>query len=308
LFSAIHAGCIGVEADVWLVDGDLHGGHRIPSLTSNRTLRNLYLDPLLEALQRQNPVTEYHPTEDSPPHGVFDTNPDQPLVFLIDFKTSGTELWPHLYSQLSPLRDRGYLTHFDGLKVVQRAVTVVGTGNAPFDLLATNKTYRDVFFDAPLGIMANLSVPWPNPNRAQDPTRSYTLPIYPPDAPSNDHSAVVAKREYDLGQGLSGHNANDPDIFNSTNSYYASVHFGHSIGRIWGSRLSQPQLQLIRGQIRGAHQRGLKVRYFGVPIWPTGLRNHLWHILIREGVDILNVDDLVGATRRDWRRKKGWWY
>jgi hypothetical protein len=39
-----------------------------------------------------------------------------------------------------------------------------------------------------------------------------------------------------------------------------------------------------------------------------GLRNHVWHILIREGVDILNVDDLRGATRRDWRRKKGWWY
>jgi len=34
-------------------------------------------------------------------------------------------------------------------------------------------------------------------------------------------------------------------LYNKSNSYYASVSFTGSIGRIWGSRLSQDQLQLI---------------------------------------------------------------
>jgi hypothetical protein len=290
---------------VWLMNDDLHVGHRKPSLTLNRTLRNLYLDPLLEVLQKQNPVTEFSPTPDQPPNGVFDTDPGQTLVFLIDFKTSGPELWPHLYSQLAPLRERRYLTYFNGSAVIHGPVTIVGTGNAPFDLLTANTTYRDVFFDAPLDLLADMSVPWPNPNRAQDPTRSYIYPINAPD------TSVLAPRA-DAGQGRSGLgigiNTTDPDIYNQTNSYYASVSFRKSIGRIWGSRLNQQQLQLIRGQIEGAHKRGLKVRYWNLPNWPIGLRNHVWHILIREGVDILNADDLVGATRRDWRRRKGWWY
>lgn len=33
---------------------------------------------------------------------------------------------------------------------MQGPLTVVGTGNTPFDLVIANGTYRDVFFDAPL--------------------------------------------------------------------------------------------------------------------------------------------------------------
>jgi hypothetical protein len=326
LYAAIHAGCTGAEADAWLVDNEIYVGHRRYSLTANRTLRNLYIDPLVDLLQKQNPVVKFRPDEDyplpppsanEPLNGVFDTDPSQTFVLLIDFKSSGPALWWQLYSQLSPLREKGYLTHFNGTAVVERPITVVGTGNAPFDFLTANETYRDVFFDAPLQDMADLSSTWPNPNRAQDPTRGHY-----PNPGSDSHSSAPLdsqthsaeplspnSRRHDLGQGRSGtSDIISPDSYSPSNSYYASTSFRREVGRVWGSRLTQEQLQLVRAQIRGAHQRGLKVRYWALPWWPMGLRNHVWHILIREGVDMLNVDDLRGATRRDWRRKKGWWY
>jgi hypothetical protein len=59
-------------------------------------------------------------------------------------------------------------------------------------------------------------------------------------------------------------------------------------------------MKIIRGQVRGAHRRGLKARYWNLPSWPLGLRNHVWDVLVREGVDVLNVDDLRGVSRIAW--------
>jgi hypothetical protein len=295
LYSAIYAGCTGAEADVWLIDDELFVGHTRYALTANRTLKNLYIDPLLDLIEKQNPPVIYRTPDIYPPdkqqlNGVFDVEPLQTFVLLIDFKTAGDPLTWKLLDQLAPLRERGYLTYFDGSSVVERPITIVVTGNAPFQLLTANETYRDVFFDAPLEEMADRSSQWPNPNRAQDPTRGHQRSLLPREDP---------------GQGKSD-TPLDSSIYDATNSYYASTSFTSSIGRVWGSRLTQVQLQLIRGQIRGAHQRGLKVRYWSLPTWPIGLRNHVWHILMREGVDMLNVDDLRHATRRDWRKRKGW--
>ncbi|KAK5073334.1 Altered inheritance of mitochondria protein 6 [Exophiala xenobiotica] len=321
LYAAIHAGCTGAEADVWLSDNELFVGHRRHALTAQRTLRNLYLNPLMELLEKQNPTIEYYPDDDYPLpvhqdvplHGVFDADPTQTFVLLIDFKTSGPMLWWQLNQQLAPFREKGYLTYYNGTGVVERPITVVGTGNAPFDFLTVNEAYRDVFFDAPLEDVADLSSRWPNPNRAQDAARvqlseefeaqtlSENLEIR-----SGQIKPVSLSQRANRGQGRSGTFGVSPDSFNSTNSYYASASFKNSIGRIWGSRLTQDQLQLIRGHVRGAHQRGLKVRYWSVPTWPIGLRNHIWHILWREGVDMLNVDDLRQASQRDWRRRRAW--
>ena len=319
LYAALHAGCTGVEADVWLVDDELYVGHRRDALTANRTLQNLYIKPLLELIGKQNPEIIYHPDEDYPLHlpeksvlnGVFDVDPSQSFVLLIDFKSSGPAIWRQLDSQLKSFREKGYLTNFNGTAVTKGPITIVGTGNAPFDLLTANETYRDVFFDAPLEEMADLSSQWPNPNRAQDSTRGHLQLGHDPATGNSldgqtdtaiakppDHSRVISVTT----------TSSNASIYTPFNSYYASTSFTQSIGRVWGSRLTQDQLQLIRGQIRGAHQRGLKVRYWSLPAWPIGLRNHIWHILIREGVDMLNVDDLRHATGRDWRKTKGWWY
>ena len=53
-----------------------------------------------------------------------------------------------------------------------------------------------------------------------------------------------------------------------------------------------------------AHDKGLKARYWDTPTWPVGLRNHIWKILVEEGADFLNVDDLRSAKLADW--DKSW--
>ncbi|KAI1455238.1 PLC-like phosphodiesterase [Annulohypoxylon moriforme] len=255
LFSALHAGCIGVEADVWLFDDDpeLYVGHDTAALTPNRTFQSLYVNPLVDLLNRTNPQTKFY---NDTRRGVFDYDPEQTVILLVDFKTDGTELWPHVLTQLEPLRSRGWLTYFEDGVVNKRQITVVGTGNTPFDLVVKNSTYRDVFFDAPLADM------WEDPDTSDSESAKDT-------------------------------------IYNETNSLYASTSFGETVGHVI-TGFSDEQLRTIRGQIKGAHRRGLKVRYWDTPGWPVGIRNNVWHTLMEEGADILNVDDLRSASRREW--------
>lgn len=298
LYSALQAGCVGVEADVWLFDNELYVGHTTSSLAPKRTLRNMYINPLLEILERQNPRTHFHPAPDQPLQGVFDTNPSQTLILLIDFKTDGEETWKSVAAQLSPLRERGYLSYFNGTAVVEGPITVVGTGNTPFSLVMDNTAHRDVFFDAPLEKLAE-----------HDEMENHAFPESDQQVPQ-EQTVQAGTSSENVDQGLSGIPAADirPNTFNSTNSYYASVSFKQSIGFPWSFRLTEAQMIKIRAQIQAAHRRGLKVRYWGLPSWPHSLRNHLWSVLVREGVDILNVDDLQSATKKDWRPKfSDWW-
>lgn len=156
LFSALWAGCTGVEADVWLINGDLLVGHNPASLQVNRTFQNLYVNPLVDILTHQNPTTSFY---NGAGNGVFDTDASQTLVLLIDLKTNGHTTWPWVIKQLEPLRERDWLSYYANGTFHQRAITVVGTGNTPFDLiLAANATApfrRDAFFDAPLDKLAN---------------------------------------------------------------------------------------------------------------------------------------------------------
>ncbi|KAK6209195.1 hypothetical protein LQW54_006515 [Pestalotiopsis sp. IQ-011] len=154
LFSALHAGCIGVEADVHLFDDDekLYVGHDDASLTVNRTLQSLYIDPIVELLTNTNPRTEFFNGTDTK-NGVFDVDRGQSLTLLIDVKTDGPTTWPHVVAQLEPLRERGWLTYVENGVRHDGPVTVVGTGNTPFELIVANATYRDYFFDAPLHTM-----------------------------------------------------------------------------------------------------------------------------------------------------------
>ncbi|KAL3467862.1 PLC-like phosphodiesterase [Aspergillus heterothallicus] len=286
LYSALEAGCVGVEADIWLFDNELYVGHSKSSLTPSRTLRSMYIDPLMKILSRQNPITHFNPVLAEPRNGVFDTDPSQPLIFLIDFKTDGEETWDYVVAQLAPLRDSGYLTYYNGTDIINGPITVVGTGNTPFSRVAENSTYRDIFFDAPLDRLVD------NVDRIDTP-------------------AAVEARADNSGQGLSGIANGDiePDTFDTTNSYYASVSFKKAVGIPWMLHLTDRQVQTIRSQIRAARRQGLKVRYWGTPDWPRSLRNHVWRVLAQEGVDMLNVDDLESATRKDWApRLSDWWH
>jgi hypothetical protein len=262
LYSALSAGCVSVEADIWLVNGELYVGHHQRSLAKNRTLASLYIDPLLEILERQNsasdPLFEANYTS-----GVFSSDPAQGLTLLIDFKNSPDETWTVLQKALEPLRSKGYMSFWNGTELEQRPITVVGTGDTPFQAVISDTLnyQRDIFFDAPIDQM------WIDPDNIED--------------------------TYTRGSRENG-------TFSQRNSYYASVSFGKSIGRMLSYDLTTQQMRLLRGQIKGAHARGLKVRYWSLPFWPISLRNKVWSVLIREGVDVLNVDDLAAATALDW--------
>lgn len=317
LYSAIEVGCIGVEADIWLFDEKLYVGHSVESLTPNRTLDSLYINPLLDILSKQNPKHTLISEQDDQVHGIFDTTPEQSLIFLIDFKTAGATLWPYVQSALEPLRNRHYLTSSNGTDITPGPITVVGTGNTPFDLVNSDESnpHHDIFFDAPLSEMyATID---------GDTTTTVSDAVKPPQAkPEHDHNShtdsniaetdassanLEQKRSDQEGQGKSVITGDNPVIFDARNSYYASVAFGEAIGKLQDGEFSQHQLDLLRSQIQGAHKKGLKARYWDLPFWPISLRNHVWDILVREGVDMLNVDDLKGATRRNWNNHQGWW-
>lgn len=260
LYSALTAGCVSVEADVWSEGDDLLVGHTRQTVLDGHTLQSLYLTPLFEMLQKHDPRNMNRTVEANSPVGIFASDLSQTLVLLVDFKADPQSIWRLLMEQLQPFRENGYLSYFDGSAVIQRAITVVATGDVPFDRILENTTYHDVFFDAPLDKLVF--------------SDSSTEP--------------------------------DASIYNVTNSYYASVDFRTSIGSLPTGRLSYAQLTKLRSQIDIAHERGLKVRYWGTPTWPVGLRNYVWRVLVREGVDVLNVDDLHGATKVDWT-SRSWW-
>lgn len=97
LLTAISLDVASVEADVWLVNKTLYVGHEEAALTKDRTLNSLYIQPLLNVLDLQNPHTDFNNVTSV--NGVFDTSSGTALQLFIDIKTNGKEK--------SPSRDPG---------------------------------------------------------------------------------------------------------------------------------------------------------------------------------------------------------
>ncbi|KAK9457904.1 hypothetical protein V1511DRAFT_485207 [Dipodascopsis uninucleata] len=149
LLTALSYGVQSVEADVWLYGEKLYVGHHEAALTSERTFDSLYINPLISILDAANPNNSFTADQTSP-NGVFDTDWTATLYLFVDLKTAGNTTFPYIVKALQPLREKGYLTYFNGTDIVYGAVTVIGTGNTPFDQVACEST-RDYFFDGPLG-------------------------------------------------------------------------------------------------------------------------------------------------------------
>ena len=113
LQDALDHGFTSVEADVWLVDGQLLVGHDKADLVPGRTLERLYLSPL-EARRRMNGGTEY-PGWD----GYFQ--------LLIDVKS---DAGPTYAAVDQALRNHpNLMTRFTDTSTDQQAVTAVISGN-----------------------------------------------------------------------------------------------------------------------------------------------------------------------------------
>ncbi|KAF2399006.1 hypothetical protein EJ06DRAFT_583006 [Trichodelitschia bisporula] len=147
LLRALGAGCTGVEADIWPINGTLLVGHSRKALFTNRTLRSLYLDPLATMLGKQNELPR---VGDEGPRGVFDEDPDETLVLLLDFKDAPEKAWPLVQSQLQPFIDNNYLTRWNGSALLLAPLTIVLSGLASRKLDFVAQSNGTAFLDAPL--------------------------------------------------------------------------------------------------------------------------------------------------------------
>lgn len=119
LLDALSHGFRSVEADVWLVDGELCIGHDAPDCS--RTLRSLYLRPLAQ-IARDNGGSVH---EDS----------RLPLRLYVDVKSGGAAVWDVLADQLSS--HPRLVTSWTQEREHTRAVEVVVSGQL------ANRTFDD---------------------------------------------------------------------------------------------------------------------------------------------------------------------
>ena len=112
LFDALEQGFFSVEADVFLVAGNLLVGHDRRELTPDRTLEALYLKPLQERISKNRGA-------------VY---PGSPTVYLlIDVKSDAGPTWAAIDRLLANYA--GMLSTFRNGSFEQKAVTVVISGN-----------------------------------------------------------------------------------------------------------------------------------------------------------------------------------
>lgn len=246
MFSALETGCIGIEADVWVYENELYVAHNRASMKPGQTFMALYVNPLVLLLQHKNPQGA---SSLPPPRGVYDSDPAQTVVLLVDLKSDPETAWSLLLDQVEPLRQKGWLSTIKDGKMVSGPITVVATGALPPQAVEDiDGVARDIFLDAPLLVLSS-------------------------------------------------------NVYQTPSTYWASVSFFKSIGLSWSGGFGLEQLSEIRRQVQEAHSRDLKIRYWELPSWPIDLRNRIWKVLLDEGVDLLNVDNLSEASEaiRRWR-------
>lgn len=122
LLDALDQGFCSVEADIFLVNGELLVAHDLDKVRPDRTLRALYLEPLHARFRRNGGHIQ--------PGGCE-------FSLLIDFKSEGESTWKALSALLE--KYRGMLTVFSNDRVRRGAVTVVISGNRAASLMLERK-------------------------------------------------------------------------------------------------------------------------------------------------------------------------
>src|SRR5437868_2943022 len=108
LWDALEQGFTSVEADIYLVDGQLLVAHERKYVKPERTLQKLYLEPLRDLVAKN--------------HGSVYPNGAR-IILLIDVKTDAEPT----YAALKPVLKEfaGMLTRFSKNKIETNAVTVI---------------------------------------------------------------------------------------------------------------------------------------------------------------------------------------
>jgi hypothetical protein len=132
LLDALDHGFCSVEADVWLVNGQLLVAHDLKDAKAGRTLQALYLDPLRARVQQNDGK-------------VFRGGPA--FTLLVDVKSDATNTYIALRDALRPYA--AMLTRFSNDRTVTNAVAVIVSGNRARELMAA-ETNRLAAYDGRL--------------------------------------------------------------------------------------------------------------------------------------------------------------
>ncbi|WDQ17555.1 phosphatidylinositol-specific phospholipase C/glycerophosphodiester phosphodiesterase family protein [Rhodopirellula sp. P2] len=130
LLDALDNGFRSIEADVFLVEGDLWVAHSVSELSADRTLKALYLDPLRQRMQSN---VKAEGSSDSFQSVESD---GLPVTLLIDLKSEGESTYRALNQLLSTYDD--VFTHVDSKGVHRRGVTAIISGNRPIELVQSD--------------------------------------------------------------------------------------------------------------------------------------------------------------------------
>ena len=151
LLDALQHGFCSVEADIFLVDGELRVGHDRDELKPGRTLESLYLQPLQRRVRRNRGSVYGDGT---------------PVMLLVDIKTDGPAVYEVLRRTLSDYEDTvGGLE--DGV-YKEGAVQVVISGDRPKEQIASDASRRvgidgrlsDLDSEVPANLMPLISDRW----------------------------------------------------------------------------------------------------------------------------------------------------
>jgi hypothetical protein len=137
LSDAMHCGFTGFEADIFLRNGNLIVAHAFPAF-SHKTLEELYFKPLYDSITKYKGCAYYlYP---------------KPVILLIDIKTEAVQT----YEVLKPLLEKyaPILTYAEDGKVHERAITVILSGNKPYEAVK-NEIFRLAFIDEGLLTIAD---------------------------------------------------------------------------------------------------------------------------------------------------------
>lgn len=129
LVDALTAGFASVEADIYLVDGQLLVAHDRKDVRPERTLDALYLRPMMELLRRQGAVQP----------GI------ESFQLMIDIKANSADVLPVLDRALRPYEH--ILSHGTASTYAAGALEIVLSGDRPIRQIASRRE-RNMFVDA----------------------------------------------------------------------------------------------------------------------------------------------------------------
>lgn len=130
LFDALALKFNCVEADLWLIDGELYVSHDSVAPNPDITFEKLYLLPLVERIKEMG--------------GKVYPGSDRPFYLMVDCKTDGEAMYPILKKKLEPYES--LLCHEKDGNLQESAVLFYLSGRCPRKAI-TAETNRFIFLD-----------------------------------------------------------------------------------------------------------------------------------------------------------------